>query len=239
MGIFVAAVGLIAVVLGLVLHVFAHTSWSLLLGIGAGALCLLWLLMLVTVPWNLYFQARKVLAEISASRDAGIEVPEAREREARRLRRRLLRAAVAAHLVSAAVAAVVTVVSGRQLGYWFTGFYLLSLGLRPADAYFRHVRARLGQMLQETTHPREDVQALKARLDAAEARLSWLGDEADRQRLRLDEHAEATRLREDRLEALLHETGRRFEGAIGALTDNQEVITGIRAFLRLLREDRA
>ena len=32
--------------------------------------------------------------------------------------------------------------------------------------------------------------------------------------------------------------GRKFEETLGSLTDNQEVINGLRAFLRLLREDR-
>jgi len=41
---------------------------------GAGGAALLWLIVLVTLPWNLHFRAREVLGELRRSRAAGILV---------------------------------------------------------------------------------------------------------------------------------------------------------------------
>ncbi|WP_037609002.1 hypothetical protein [Streptacidiphilus rugosus] len=239
MGAFFGLLAVAAVVLGVLLHLFAHTPLSELLGLGAGALCLLWLVVLLTVPWNLYFQAKTVRQEILDGRAAGVDVPAGREQDAEAIARRLLRLAIGAHLVSAAVIAVITAVSGRELGYWFSAFYLLSTVFRPADAYLRHLRARLGLMRTEAAFPRDDVVTLKARLDAAETATAKLSEESRRLTQELDRLAVVVRERDDQLEQRIHAMGRRFEDALGSLTDNQEVISGIRAFLRLMREERA
>jgi len=44
------------------------------LSIAAGAVALGWLILLVAVPWNLYFAARRVVAEQAVSRGRGITV---------------------------------------------------------------------------------------------------------------------------------------------------------------------
>jgi hypothetical protein len=238
MGAFLGIVVVGAAVVAVLLHFVAHASASLLLGFGAGALCLLWLAVLLTVPWNLYFQARTARQEITEGRAAGLDIAVGRERDADRIARRLLRAAVAAHLVSAAVIALVAAVSGQVVGYWFCLFYLIGTALRPAEAWLRSVRARIGVLREEASFPRDDILALKARLDAAEAGVSGLDTETRRLAQELDRLAVLVRQRDDQLEARIHAMGRKFEDTLGSLTDNQEVINGIRAFLRLLREDR-
>jgi len=50
------------------------------LSIAAGALALGWLIVLVALPWNLYFAARRVVAEIAVSRGRGIAVPHGHRR---------------------------------------------------------------------------------------------------------------------------------------------------------------
>src|ERR1017187_5810456 len=44
------------------------------LSIAAGAVALGWLIVLVAVPWNLYFAARRVVTEQAVSRGRGITV---------------------------------------------------------------------------------------------------------------------------------------------------------------------
>ena len=78
------------------------------LSVAAGAVALGWLIVLVAVPWNLYFAARLVVAETAVSRERGIVVQEAREAEARRIARRMLWFAVGGHIATAAVTAVIT-----------------------------------------------------------------------------------------------------------------------------------
>jgi hypothetical protein len=52
------------------------------------------------------------------------------------------------------------------LGYYVAGLYLLSTLVRPATAYFAHLRARITTLTREATHPRADVVELKLKLDA-------------------------------------------------------------------------
>ncbi|RAG82209.1 hypothetical protein DN069_28770 [Streptacidiphilus pinicola] len=238
MGAFLGIVVVGAAVVAVLLHFVAHVSTSVLLGFGAGALCLLWLAVLLTVPWNLYFQARTARQEITEGRAAGLEIAAGREQDADRISRRLLRAALGAHLVSAVVVALVAAVSGQAVGYWFCVFYLLATVLRPGEAWLRHLRARIGVLREEASFPRDDIIALKARLDTAESGVASLDTETRRLALELDGLAVLVRQRDDQLEARIHALGRKFEDTLGSLTDNQEVINGLRAFLRLLREDR-
>ena len=110
------------------------------LSIAAGAAALGWLIVLVAVPWNLYFAARRVVAEMAVSRGRGIAIQAEQDAEARRIARRMLWFALGGHLCTAAVTAVITYYSGDSLGYYLTGGYLLSATIRPAAAYFAHLR---------------------------------------------------------------------------------------------------
>ncbi|NUU22149.1 MAG: hypothetical protein HOV68_11650 [Streptomycetaceae bacterium] len=233
-----------AVVAGAVLYFATDISLSDLLALGAGALFLLWQIVLLTVPWGLYFQARNVIREIHLAREQGTDVPVSREAEAVRIAGRLKWAAVGAHLVSAGVVAVITFVSGREVGYYFSGFYLLSTVFRPAQAYFAHLRVRLRGMLQDVKYPHENVVELRGRVAAAEREIETLqrrleaSDEAAAELRRLIEEVEvASAARDNKLDRQLDAVGRRFEDTVNRMTDNREVIAGIKAFLRLIRTD--
>ncbi|MGW6097187.1 hypothetical protein ACWFRK_23070 [Streptomyces sp. NPDC055157] len=97
-----------------------------------------------SAAWNLYFRAHAVLAEIAVSRDKGMEVFPVRDAEAARIARTMLRAAVAGHVLTAAVVFAVTWATGEFTGYWFAAFFLLSTFFRPASAYLGQLRRRLG-----------------------------------------------------------------------------------------------
>src|SRR3954452_1185267 len=99
---------------------------STLLAVGGGVAALMWTVVLVTVPWNLYFEAKQVLRQIAAARERGIGVPESREREARLIARRTLWFAIAGHVGTALATAVFAWVSGHLVGYWLAAFYLIS-----------------------------------------------------------------------------------------------------------------
>jgi len=260
---FVVLGGLVA----LVAH-FVHVPGRTMLNVGLGVASLYWLLVITTVPWNLYFKARRVRHEIGVSRERGITVPEGREAEVRRWERRLLRLALAGHGLTAAAVAGVTYASGHVLGYYFAAFYLLSCAIRPAAAYLAYVKARIGNLLKETTHPRDDVLELTTRLatltatvDAMHTTLHEGQERAFRELddVRADLRAADTRLRADaRLSREAVETDRaalrarveeverhvatvtrHFDQAVDGLTDQRELLGGIRAFVRLVRADAA
>jgi hypothetical protein len=207
----------VVTVVAVVLVAIADVPLEEILSLFLGALCLLWLILLLTVPWNLYFQAHALIHEIRTSRDRGIDVPAEREPEARRIASRMRWFAVGSHLVSAALVALITYLSDGAIGYYLAGLYLVSTFFRPAGAYFGYLRDRMTTMLQDVKHPRDDLIETLRRLDSLKADLEALHDESDRQNVRLThlEHGPAA----------------------ARLTDNQEVIAGLKAFLRLARSE--
>ncbi|MFE9622947.1 hypothetical protein [Streptomyces sp. NPDC006527] len=243
MGKFLAMVA--AVVVAAAALVFAYVAGAppeVVFGVGAGVLSLLWLLLLLTLPWNLYFRAHAVLAEIAVSRGKGMDVSPARDAEAARIARTMFRAAVAGHVVTAAVVCAFTWATDEFTGYWFGAFFLLSTFFRPAGAYFGQLRRRLGTLLKDVTYPRDDVVELHARLDRAEAGTRVLEEQAEEQyralaelRRTVDALAMSTYERTEEADRRIAALGREFASTVDRLTDNQEIIAGVKAFLRLLR----
>ncbi|WP_406288577.1 hypothetical protein [Embleya sp. NBC_00896] len=226
-------------ILGIVLYFVNDVSLADLLSLGGGALCLFWALVVLTVPWNLYFQARRLIQEIGISRERGIAVPEAREPEARRIARRLLWGALGAHVISAGLIAMITWISGGVVGYWFAAFYVVSTLFRPGQAYLAHLSQRLTSMLREVKYPREDVLALIDRVTALENANKSIVESINGLTTRTAADADSTTTRFQEGDRKVEALGRRFEDAISQLTDNQEVISGIKAFLRLLRTEQS
>ncbi len=240
---FVGTVVALAVAGGaLALAYAAGAPPSVIAGTAAGALCLLWLLALLTLPWNLYFRAHAVLSEIEVSRGKGLEIDKARDAEAARIARLMLRAAVAGHVVTAAAVVAVTVATGHVLGWWLAGFFLLSTFFRPAGAYFGQLRRRLGTLMKDVAFPRDDVVELRADVTRVKDGVKVLEEKAEEQyrtlaelRRVVDALGTSVYARADDADRKIAALGREFEATVNRLTDNQEIITGLKAFLRLLR----
>src|SRR4051812_50116143 len=110
--------GLVAVIAS-----FVHVPGRTLLNVGLGAVSLYWLLIITTVPWNLYFRARQVRHEIGVSREREIAVPAGREAEVRRWERRLLVLALGGDNVAGAGGAGGTFESRHPLGCHIAAVY--------------------------------------------------------------------------------------------------------------------
>ena len=204
---------------------------------GAGGAALLWLIVLVTLPWNLHLRAREVLAEMRRSREVGIRVTDEQLAFAEKVKRWTLFTSLGIHVLSAAVALVIARFADAPLGYPFAGFYLLSCVVRPASAAMQQLRRRLETIAADTRYPRDDVLKLRAQVEAHEVAV-----ELYKERLReLDVHNEAltTQLERQRLDLEQRMTAltRKFEESLDRLTDNRELIGGIKAFLRMIRGD--
>jgi len=239
----------------------AGVPLATLLAIGAGGVALAWLIVLVTVPWNLYFAARQVVADMAVSRERGITVREVQEAEAERLARRMLRLALGAHVGTAVVVAVIAYFSGATAGYYFAGFYLLSTAIRPAVAYVAHVRDRIKVLTRESTYPRDDVASLKRRVDLATKAVGELREElrrtgstlagdiaharqlltTDLARVQDEQAADrtASRNRDDDLGRRIDQMVRRIEATLDGISDHQELLTGLRALVRMIKPDPA
>jgi hypothetical protein len=219
------------------LHV--QIPWAMVATVAAGLACLGWLGVIVVLPWNLYFQARHLIFELQRSRKRGIAVEPDQESEAQRVERRMLRVSVGLHVASAGLLALASWLYAEPLGYVFAGLFLLSTFFRPGVEYYRYLRARLSAALSEVKYPRDDVQRL-----VAEVR-QLLADRTEQGRaltLLQTEHERlsAAMIAGDRdSQRRLDAVARKFEETIDRLTDNQEIISGIKAFLRLVEVPRA
>jgi hypothetical protein len=144
---------------------------------------------------------------------------------------------IGAHVFSGLLMAVIARCSGGTVGYYFSGFYVLSMAFRPGLEWYRYLAARLSQISGEVHYPRDDVLTLLAtvqRLEATaqhhEARLETLENG-------LTEAAATSSLRFDTLDRRLSGLSRKFEETLDRLTDNKEIISGVKAFLRLIRQE--
>ncbi|MBL8923032.1 MAG: hypothetical protein JNJ54_29555 [Myxococcaceae bacterium] len=203
--------------------------------LAAGLAALAWLLVVIVMPWNLVFQAKRVVAEAARSRAAGLAIDEAQVDEAKRLYGRMWKVAVALHLGSAACLGLSAVVWGERLAAIFAVLFLVSTVGRPAIVVYGELRRRLTQALTEVTFPRDDVAAVRAGVQRCEAGLERLGHVERSVEERLEALAAADEQRRRQLEAVT----RRFEETVDRLTDNREIVSGLKAFLRLVHSPTA
>ena len=267
-GWFLVVAGAVAALLIVWLGRIVRVPLTTLLTAGAVIIALSWLVVLTTVPWNLYFAARRTAQEIAVSRERGIAVRPGYDQEAARISRHMLRFALSAHLGTALAAAAVALWSGNKAGYYIAGISLLSTAFRPAAAYFGHLRQRIKVLTRESTHPRDDVATLLHRAEmteqaADELRLHLRNANEDLRRTEAAltdgiAHARqvlaedlnrlqdiqaadraAARSGDEDLERRINQMVRRIEATLDGISDHQELLAGLRALVRMVRSDPA
>jgi hypothetical protein len=140
-----------------------------------------WLLVIVTVPWNIHFEAREVIADAQDSASKGIAVREEQVAYARRWVPRALAIAVLLHLASAAALYWIAAARISPVGYVSAGAALLLTGLRPAVRAYGYVAGRLAAIRHELRYPREDVGKLRTDVGRLAARVEALEKTSDPQ----------------------------------------------------------
>ncbi|MGE0784238.1 MAG: hypothetical protein AB7S26_01020 [Sandaracinaceae bacterium] len=236
------------VTLGVAAAVFAGVmGWLTMpqaLDFAMGAVALVGLWLVVWLPWDLYFAARGVALDHDDSAERGIDVSERDRASARRLLPRLLATCIALHLVGAAIIASVTYSSHGTVGYYFAGFFVLAMALRPAGAMYLHLRARLEELRERARYPREDVVLLRARVETMEQTIERF-ERADLPELsaadrRIEElvreHGDNARAREARYEQKVDRVLLELERSMAKLTEDRELLQGIRAFVRVIKQ---
>jgi hypothetical protein len=136
-----------------------------------------WLLVIVTVPWNVHFQAKEVLAEAAQSTEKGIPVDEKQVKYVTVLAKRSLWLAIALHLLSAIGLYTLAVTGISTVGYISSGAALLLTILRPAIRAYEYLYARLATIRQEWKYPREDILELRDRFSILEQKIQSLEDQ--------------------------------------------------------------
>lgn len=144
-----------------------------------GALTFWWLVIIVTVPWNIYFEAKAVESEASHSQSIGISVDRDQMKYVSTVASRALQIAVALHVVSAAGLFALSACGVTPIGYVGCAAALLLTGLRPAVRGYEYLWERLVAIKHRVHYPREDVVELRDRTAALESRVSALEHQLD------------------------------------------------------------
>ncbi|MBD2199900.1 MULTISPECIES: hypothetical protein [Calothrix] len=138
-----------------------------------------WLLVIVTVPWNVHFQAKEVLAEAARSIEKGIPVDNKQVQYVKLLAKRSLWVALALHLFSAIGLYTLAATGISTVGYISSGAALLLTILRPSIRAYEYLYARLAMIRQEWQYPREDIMELRDRFSALEYKVQRLEEQLD------------------------------------------------------------
>ncbi|WP_310413363.1 hypothetical protein [Chamaesiphon sp. OTE_8_metabat_110] len=154
------------------LQIPAGNLWDWAIGIGIFE----WTILIVTVPWNIYFKAKAVTQTGTESRLQGMEVPERQILYANGVATKALIVAIALHLGTASGLYLLAANGITNLGYWSSiGILLLTL-LRPAISTYEYLATRLSEMQNQFLYPREDIFELRARFGQLEDRVRELTD---------------------------------------------------------------
>lgn len=247
--------GLISLI-GLTLLTFAGLQW-LHLPVGnladwlIGSACFLWLVLIVTVPWNIHFQAKSVLAEAEQSTDRNIPVEPQKLRYVQRLAQRSLGVAIALHLLSAIGLYTLSATGITPIGYISAGAALLLTALRPAIAAYGYFMTRLSIIQGAITYPREDVVTLRGQVTELEITTKHLQDQLDQEQphswaatqqvqwdeLRRDLARLATGLEELKATNLAehHQLSREAQQAIAQLSADSQFLDNVREIIRFFK----
>jgi hypothetical protein len=144
-----------------------------------GASIFIWLLVIVTVPWNVYFKSKSVLNQAAISRERGINIDERQIPYIRSLRTRSLIIALALHLISAIALYFIAANGVGTVGYIGAIAALLLTILRPTISAYEYISQQLSNILQEINYPREDVMELRQRFVKIEESIRLLNEQLE------------------------------------------------------------
>ncbi len=211
-----------------------------------------WLLLIVTVPWNIHFEAKEVLAEGEESAKKGIPVEPQQVQYVTKLARFSLIAALALHLISAIGIYALAWSGITAVGYLGSGAALLLTILRPAVRGYQYLATRLAMVKREFCYPREDIIELRHRFEVVEETVKELErklnpNQASSWAKQQEETAQELRQRLTHLTANLetlkatnHSEHERLtkeaQNAIAQLTTDGQVLNQVREIIRFFKE---
>jgi hypothetical protein len=149
------------ILVGMSLANFLHIPSSSLVNWSIGIAIFGWLLMITIVPWNVYFQAKEVLAEAAASMERGITVDSRQRQYAAMIAKRSLWVALLLHVLSAVALYLLALWQVSAIGYLGSVAALLLTVLRPSIRTYQFLARRLAMIQTGFKYPQEDVVELR------------------------------------------------------------------------------
>ncbi|MDF1663770.1 MAG: hypothetical protein P1V97_18515 [Planctomycetota bacterium] len=221
------------------LYIVYNLAW----GIIGGAT----LLSMITLPWNLYFEAKALIEDQSYATDKGKEVKEKDKKDAKKLAKLLLVLCMALHIGTAAGVGIYTYFVPTMMGTVFAAAFLISVMFRPMASFYAYQMERLSVLRGELRFPRDDVHLLKSRVDKLEPQQKDLRHSVESVTSSLNAFKDNINVRVDGVDGRLTDTKqhyddqidkicREFERSIERLTEDKELLRGIKAFIRLVKD---
>lgn len=173
-----AALGIITLLLFGILQ-WLHISAGHFLDWVIGVASFWWLLVVVTVPWNVYFEAKSVLVDGEQSAEKGIQIDAKQVNYAKLVATRSLTVAIALHILSTLGLYTLAATGISAVGYISSGAALLLTVLRPAIRLYEYLATRLAMIRQEFKYPREDVYQLRDRVMILEQNIDQIQPQLD------------------------------------------------------------
>ncbi|MDJ0507878.1 MAG: hypothetical protein QNJ64_01280 [Crocosphaera sp.] len=210
-----------------------------------------WLLVIITIPWNVYFDAKEVASEAAISEKKGIVVDREQLNYVNTVSRAGLFIAIALHLFSALGLYELATIGISSVGYVSSFATLLLTALRPAIRGYQYLVYRLSTIRQQITYPREDILELLNRFNKLEKQVndinnnlnlsnpnSWISKQENNwDNTRKEVIMIATQL--DKLEArnsLEHqEIAKEARQAISQLTEDSNFLHQVREIIRFIK----
>lgn len=206
------------------------------------------LFLVLKLPWDLYFQAKDLIINQQESLKNEIDVSQEDLQYALKAKTRLLILCLVIHAFCAGLAALISYQSQSQLGYYFSFTFLISTLFRPLLSYFQKEKERLFTLKNRSLIPREDSLNIKIRLDQLEHNLKNVTDNFENDFIQTKqtqvEYQKALETLNKEFKSLQVTNNEQYEKvlneftkAIEKLTEDQELLRGIRAMVKLLKED--
>jgi hypothetical protein len=230
------------------LHLDAGSLTDWLIGIAS----FWWLIVIVTIPWNVYFEAREVLAETEISQEKGITFDEQKRGYLQKVSFWSLTVAIVLHILSTAGLYTLAATGISVVGYVSSGAALLLTFLRPAIRAYQYLAARLAMIRQEIKYPREDIMELRQRFQFLEENLANMERQINPQ----DNNSLVAKLQQDNQQArqdlaklraqleklqanneLAHqELSREASQAISQLTEDSQFLGHVREIIQFIKK---
>ncbi|BAU65740.1 hypothetical protein STA3757_31310 [Stanieria sp. NIES-3757] len=242
---------LLILLIGLILQ-WLHVPTGNLLDWLIGIASFWWLIIIVTLPWNIYFDTQETIAEAAISQQKGIAIEQKQLNYVKKISRWSIIIAILLHIVSALVLYLLAATGISQVGYISSVATLLLTALRPTIRGYQYLASRLSIIRQQIKYPREDIFELRDRVRQIESSLSTVESQlniedplsliAKQQQQWQDTRQELNRLKAfvEQLAAknkLEHEQlAREATTAISQLTEDSQFLNHVREIIQFFKK---
>jgi hypothetical protein len=247
LGLSVTLLGLITFLILQFLQVPSGNLIDWLIGVGI----FWWLLTIVVIPWNVYFEAKEVINEAQSSEEKNIQFDPSYLNYVKTVCFWSLMIAIGLHLISAIALYGLALFQVTPLGYSSAIATLLLTFLRPSVRFYQYLATRLAMIRQEIKYPRHDVLILQNQVETLITQVKVLESQLDlndgqswvsQQQKKWQEIQREVKILRNLLEQFDNQNQREHQqisqeakNAIAQLTEDSQFLTHVREIIRFIK----